>query len=227
MATKKNWLLLLLASLGLSLAVPLALGGLSQFRLLHRLSVGVILLLILLKLISWAFNALRIQILGGFHGKGGGFGEAALTTISAEFAGVTTPGGVGMAATYAFLFNSPRAQPGEGRRGGGPHHGDGPGRLRHPHARRRYPPVVPGVGPASRVCTWWRLSLMMVAGGAYSLLDPGAPSSPGWAVCGTAAGEGSLAGPAPLASGPGHGGVPPRRPPPGPDVVAPAVWPST
>ena len=55
--------------------------------------------------ISWAFNALRTQFLLAFMGQRVGFGEAALTTISAEFAGVTTPGGVGMVATYAFLFN--------------------------------------------------------------------------------------------------------------------------
>ena len=54
MSTRKKWLLLLLASLGLSLVVPLALGGLSQFRLLQRLSWGAFLLLTLLQVISWA-----------------------------------------------------------------------------------------------------------------------------------------------------------------------------
>lgn len=104
MISRQKWLLLIVVSLGLSLAVPLTLGGLSQFRLLHRLSAGIIFLLILLKLISWAFNALRVQVLVGSMGQEVGFGEAALTTVSAEFAGVTTPGGVGMAATYTFLF---------------------------------------------------------------------------------------------------------------------------
>ena len=105
MSTKQKWLLLLLASLGLSLAVPLALGGLSQLKVWHRLSIGAILLLIFLKLVSWVFNALRTQFLMGFTGKEVGFHEAVLITISAEFAGVTTPGAVGMAATYTFLFN--------------------------------------------------------------------------------------------------------------------------
>ncbi len=105
MSTRKTWLLLLLVSLGLSLAAPLALGGLAQFRLLHRLTIGAILLLIFLKLVSWAFNALRAQFLLSFAGREVGFRDAALITISAEFAGVTTPGAVGMAATYAFLFN--------------------------------------------------------------------------------------------------------------------------
>jgi len=35
-----------------------------------------------------------------------GFFEAALTTISAEFAGVATPSAVGMPATYTFLFHN-------------------------------------------------------------------------------------------------------------------------
>ncbi len=96
---------MLLASLGLSLAAPLALGGLAQFRLLHRLTIGAILLLIFLKVVSWAFNALRAQFLLSFAGREVGFRDAALITISAEFAGVTTPGAVGMAATYTFLFN--------------------------------------------------------------------------------------------------------------------------
>jgi glycosyltransferase 2 family protein len=104
MINRRKWLLLLLASLFLSLAVPLTLGGLSQFRLLHRLSIAFILLLIFLKLISWVFNALRIKILVGAAGQEIGLGEAALTTISSEFAGITTPGAGGMAAAYAFLF---------------------------------------------------------------------------------------------------------------------------
>jgi glycosyltransferase 2 family protein len=102
---RKKWLFLLLASLGLSLAAPLVLGGLAQFRLLHRLTLGAILLLIFLKLVSWAFNALRVQFLLSFNGREVGFRDAALITIAAEFAGVTTPGAVGMAATYTFLFN--------------------------------------------------------------------------------------------------------------------------
>ncbi|MCL4500832.1 MAG: flippase-like domain-containing protein [Deltaproteobacteria bacterium] len=105
MTTKEKWLLLLLTSLSLSLAAPLLLGGFSQFRLLYRLSIGAVLLLILLKLISWAFNALRAQFLLSLSGRELGFLNAASTTIAAEFAGVTTPGAVGMAATYAFLFN--------------------------------------------------------------------------------------------------------------------------
>lgn len=105
MASKKKWLLLLLFSLALSVTLPLIIGGLSQFRLLHRLTIGAILLLVFLKIVSWVFNALRAQFLMAFMGVEVGFREAALITASADFAGATTPGGVGMAATYTFLFS--------------------------------------------------------------------------------------------------------------------------
>ena len=102
---KKSWLWLLAASILLSLAVPLALGGFSQFALLHRLSWWAALVLALLAFISWGFNALRTQILMGGLGRSISFTGAALTTMSAEFAGVATPGGVGMPATYTLLFH--------------------------------------------------------------------------------------------------------------------------
>ena len=102
---KKSWLWLLAASILLSLAVPLALGGFSQFALLHRLSWWAALVLALLAFISWGFNALRTQILMGGLGRSISFTGAVLTTMSAEFAGVATPGGVGMPATYTLLFH--------------------------------------------------------------------------------------------------------------------------
>jgi uncharacterized protein (TIRG00374 family) len=103
---KKSWLWLLAASVTLSLAVPFALGGLGQFQLLHRLSWRAALFLTLLVAGSWAFNAWRTQVLMGASGRRVSFGNAALVTISAEFAGITTPGAVGMPATYTFLFHN-------------------------------------------------------------------------------------------------------------------------
>ncbi len=105
MRLKKSWLWLLAASLGLSLALPLALGGLGQFKLLDRLSWWAALLFALLMLVSWWFNAWRIRMLMGVGGRRMRWREAAFTTAAAEFAGVTTPGGVGMPATYIFLFH--------------------------------------------------------------------------------------------------------------------------
>jgi uncharacterized protein (TIRG00374 family) len=102
----KSWWLLLIVSILLTLTVPLLLGGLAQFRLLDRLTWWVTSLLVLLALISWGFNAWRTRFLLGRLDLKIGFTEAALTTMAAEFAGVTTPGAVGMAATYTFLFNN-------------------------------------------------------------------------------------------------------------------------
>jgi uncharacterized membrane protein YbhN (UPF0104 family) len=105
MRLKKSWLWLLAASLGLSLALPLALGGLGQFKLLDRLSWWAVLLFALLMVVSWWFNSWRIRLLMRVGGRRMSWREAILTTASAEFAGVATPGGVGMPATYIFLFH--------------------------------------------------------------------------------------------------------------------------
>jgi uncharacterized protein (TIRG00374 family) len=103
---KKSWVWLLLASILLSLAVPLALGGFRQFHLLQRLSRWVALALAMLAFISWGFNSLRLQMIMSAFGRSISFRKAALTTISAEFAGVSTPAAVGMPATYTFLFHN-------------------------------------------------------------------------------------------------------------------------
>lgn len=105
MRLKKSWLWLLAASIVLSLAVPLALGGLGQFKLIDRLSWWAALLFTLLMVVSWGFNSWRIRMLVRVGGHRLDWREAVLTTASAEFAGVTTPGGVGMPATYIFLFH--------------------------------------------------------------------------------------------------------------------------
>jgi uncharacterized protein (TIRG00374 family) len=106
MRLKKSWLWLLIVSITLSLAVPFFLGGLSQFQLLRRLAWWAIGLFTLLVLTSWAFNALRTQMLMKASGRRVSWWNAALVTISAEFAGSATPGAVGMPATYTFLFHN-------------------------------------------------------------------------------------------------------------------------
>jgi uncharacterized protein (TIRG00374 family) len=105
MHLKKSWVWLLAASIGLSLVVPLALGGLGQFKLLDRFSWWAAILFTLLMLVSWLFNSWRIRMLLRVGGHRMSWREAVLTTASAEFAGVATPGGVGMPATYIFLFH--------------------------------------------------------------------------------------------------------------------------
>jgi uncharacterized protein (TIRG00374 family) len=103
---KKFWWPLLAFSILLTLAVPALLGGLASFRMLQRLSWWMAVVLALPPLASWGFNAWRIRFLLRWLGLKISFLEAALTTISAEFAGVTTPGAVGMAATYTLLFHN-------------------------------------------------------------------------------------------------------------------------
>jgi len=93
-------------SILLSLTVPFVLGGLKQFEELNRLTWWAAGLLTLLALLSWFFNSLRTQLLMAALGSKIGFFEAALTTISAEFAGAATPSAVGMPATYTFLFHN-------------------------------------------------------------------------------------------------------------------------
>jgi uncharacterized protein (TIRG00374 family) len=103
---RKSWVWLLAVSLCLSLAIPFFLGGMGQFKLLDRLSWGALALFVGLVAASWAFNSLRTQMLMHASGHHVGFHNAALVTISAEFAGVATPGAVGMPATYTFLFHN-------------------------------------------------------------------------------------------------------------------------
>jgi uncharacterized protein (TIRG00374 family) len=106
MPLRKSWLWLLIVSICLSLAIPFILGGLGQFRLLNRLAWWSIFLFTALVITSWAFNAWRTQFLMRASDRQVDFREATLVTISAEFAGVTTPGAVGMLPTYTFLFHN-------------------------------------------------------------------------------------------------------------------------
>jgi glycosyltransferase 2 family protein len=102
---KGSWVLFLLVSICLSLAVPFFLGGLSQFRLLQRLSWWAAVLFTVLMLLSWACNAWRTHILVKAMARQIAFREAVTITMAAEFAGVTTPGAVGMIPAYSFFFH--------------------------------------------------------------------------------------------------------------------------
>jgi len=58
----------------------------------------------LIVLVSWVFNAVRLRLLLRSMGRHVTYGEGALITIAAEFAGNATPGAVGLPATYTFLL---------------------------------------------------------------------------------------------------------------------------
>jgi len=103
---KNSWFWLLIGSVLLSLTVPFVLGGLKEFEELKRLTWWAAGLLTGLALFSWGFNSLRTKLLLAALDQKTSFLEAALTTISAEFAGAATPSSVGMPATYTFLFHN-------------------------------------------------------------------------------------------------------------------------
>lgn len=101
---KKSHLYLLLASISLSLIVPLMIGGTKQFELAKKITFGSILLCLLLILTSWVFNAVRLRLLLKTLGRTIHFSDALLTCVSAEFAGTATPGAIGMPVAYSVLL---------------------------------------------------------------------------------------------------------------------------
>jgi uncharacterized protein (TIRG00374 family) len=101
---RRKWPLLLLVSLCLSLMVPFLLGGVSQFKLLKDLPWWAAVAFVLMICFSWVANANRLRLITGAMGKHLGMREGALMTAAAEFAGVATPGSLGMAGTYTYLF---------------------------------------------------------------------------------------------------------------------------
>lgn len=104
MRIRKSYLLLLTISVTLSLSVPLLLGGLGQFKLLKRMPWWSLLLLVMIVLISWSFNTLRLCLLAGVMGQRIKFWKGASIVISAEFAGMATPWNVGLPVAYTFFL---------------------------------------------------------------------------------------------------------------------------
>ncbi len=104
MRIKKRYLLLLLSSILLTLAVPLWLSGWKGFGMMSRLPWWVAILLALMMLISWGFNTLRVRHLANTLDVKIAPGECALIVMATEFAGASTPASAGMPATYTFLL---------------------------------------------------------------------------------------------------------------------------
>jgi uncharacterized protein (TIRG00374 family) len=101
---KSHWPILLALSLLLSLMVPLLLGGLRQFALLKDLPWWAALVFALMIFLSWLANANRLRLICKDVGKRLRITEGVAMTAAAEFAGVATPGSIGMAATYTYFF---------------------------------------------------------------------------------------------------------------------------
>jgi len=101
---KNHWPVLLALSLLLSLMVPLLIGGLKQFTLLKHLPWWIALVFAQMIFFSWLANANRLRLISKDVGQRLGIIEGVAMTAAAEFAGVATPGSIGMAATYTYFF---------------------------------------------------------------------------------------------------------------------------
>jgi uncharacterized protein (TIRG00374 family) len=101
---RKRWPILLAVSLCLSLMVPILFGGLGQFKLLRHLHWWAAVIFILMICFSWLSNANRLRLITGAMGKHLPLWEGMPMTAAAEFAGLATPGSIGMAGTYTYLF---------------------------------------------------------------------------------------------------------------------------
>lgn len=100
-----SWGFLVLASLALSLSLPLIYGGVDSLGQLATLPPWAVVLLLGMIVMGWIFNAGRVRILARGLGVRLQAREALRTVISAEFAAVATPASTGGAATYIFLLS--------------------------------------------------------------------------------------------------------------------------
>lgn len=104
MRVKKRFLLLLFTSILLTLAVPFWLSGWGGFAMIAHLPWWAAVLLLVMMLLSWAADTVRVRTLARGLGMEVGPGEVALIVMATEFAGAATPASAGMPATYAFLL---------------------------------------------------------------------------------------------------------------------------
>ena len=97
------WLILL--SITLSLAVPLAYGGLAGLSAVQELPVAAFALLLVMAMLSWLCNAARLSLLA--HTLGAHLSALTVTStiIACEFAAVTTPLGSGSLPTHVLLLS--------------------------------------------------------------------------------------------------------------------------
>ena len=101
---KRSFVVLLIASLLLSLAVPLFYGGLGSLQEIKRLSIQDLALLLGLVTLSWSFSSARIQLLCRALGSEINIKHALGIGISREFASTATPAGSGGPAVLILLL---------------------------------------------------------------------------------------------------------------------------
>lgn len=102
---KRPWLVLIVISLILSLAIPLLYGGFGSLRTAQAVPLQGLLLLLAMILLAWCCNAARIRLLVKALGGQLRRRDAFTTVIASEFAGVATPAGAGNPATYVLLLS--------------------------------------------------------------------------------------------------------------------------
>lgn len=100
---RRYWLL---AGLGLvlGLGMPLAMGGGELLPVFSMISWTLPVLLMIMVLVAWNFNAGRVKLLVGGMEKRAGYGRVLATVMATEFAFCATPGGTGGHVTYTYLL---------------------------------------------------------------------------------------------------------------------------
>jgi glycosyltransferase 2 family protein len=97
------WLILL--SIVLSLAVPLAYGGITALRTLQDLPAAAFALLLVMAMLSWVCSGARLRLLAHALGVHLSAATAVSTIVACEFAAVTTPLGGGSLPTHVLLLS--------------------------------------------------------------------------------------------------------------------------
>ena len=96
---------LILLSIALSLAVPLAYGGITALKALRDLPVAAFALLLMMGMLSWLYSGARLRLLAHGLGVELSANTAVSTIIACEFAAVTTPLGSGSLPTHVLLLS--------------------------------------------------------------------------------------------------------------------------
>lgn len=105
-------LLIGLATLLLSLAIPLSYGGFGVILKLPQVTPWLIPTTLLMVLLGWFANTARLRLLVSGVARHLGRRQALATVISTEFAGAASPAGVGGPLTYVYLLRQHKVKAG-------------------------------------------------------------------------------------------------------------------
>lgn len=111
---RPQWLILLAASLAITVLAPLLVGGVDAWKGVLGIPPWGMAAVLAMVAGAWLCNAYRIHQLAGGAGLRLGAVESLRFVMSAEFAGLASPAYVGAPATYLWLFNRRGLSPGRG-----------------------------------------------------------------------------------------------------------------